>query len=551
MKRVFDQSGVIVNILVGTAFLHVLALAPTLYVSLVFSRYLSHGIDATLLTLTVGTLVAMTMEVSLRRARGRMLAALTARQDRLRASGVMRGLLLSVAEPLQALLAAGKASPLRALEQVQQAVTPANLAGLIDAPFFLLFWLVLMFMSWQLGIVALLTIAGAVGYQAFCGLRLRGAIHDMHLAALAQQTMLASAERAEAVRLANAGDYLAGKFEVLSGRARLARYRAADIQERMSLGAQLATGLMTLVTIGIGAKLATGGLMDMGALFGANILSVRMLGLALRPAQFLNALFQASEAQAVIDAHAAVPAETVEGTSLLRYEGRLEFKDLAFAYPGGTGPLFENLSLVLSAGDVLVVTGANGAGKTTFARQVAGLLSPTRGAILADGVDLRQFPPQWWRRQMVFVPQEPEFFDGTLAENLTTLAPDLPAEHLRLLIDQSGLAEFVDHHPRGLHMFITQGGRNLSLGIRRRLAVVRALTTRGRLVVVDEPMEGLDAQGCAIMNGTLTALRRQGCTMILCCQIAPAGLGGSATFLDLDAKPEPRIRFQAPGAGAP
>lgn len=549
-RDIFDQPASNANILLGSAFIHLLGLAPTFYVVLVFGRYLPHGVDATLLTLTVGTVAAMVMERLLRRVRARMLVSLLARRDRVQSTETIHRLLLAPVEQLQTFLAGERLQSAKALEQVNQALSPSNLAALIDAPFFLLFWLVLMLVSWQLGLVAAVVVLGAVVYILAVAFAMRGSLARMNQARLNQQSVFASAERLEAVRLANAGGFLARKFEMLSATLRLSRYQAAEIQERMQLGTQLASGLLTILTISLGAKLATTGYMDVGVLFGANILAGRILNLAVRPAQFLSTLFEGAQADAALLRQSAVPVEASEGTTLPRYDGRLEFKDVAFGYPGGTGPLFENLSFRLRAGELLLVTGSNSTGKSTFARLTAGLLTPTRGAILGDGVDIRQFVPGWWRSQMIHLPQEPEFFDGSLRENLATLAPDLSPERLKGLLEQVGLATFVDHHPQGMLMPVLNGGRQFSPGIRRRIALARALTTGGRLVVMDEPLEGLDAQGVAMMNAVLNTLRREGRTLILCTQMPPAELCRIGTVVDLNAKPEPKIEFGTQGRGA-
>ena len=529
------------SIVFGTVFIHLLGLAPAFYVTLVFSRYMVHGLDATLMTLTSGAIVAMLMERLLRRARSRMVEALIARDDRERSTGIIERLLQAPMERLQDLAPGERAQLMRSVEQVQQALTPPNVGALLDAPFSLVFWVVLLFVSWPLGLSAAAVTLATLGVVFALTFRLRQGMRNLQQAQQRQLGMMASAERLETVRIANAGRMLTSRFTQAAADVRLARLRSSDAQDRIGQVIQVGSGLMTLVTIGLGAKLATLGVIDLGVLFGVNILAARMLALAVRPAQFLNVFVQAAQALEIIDARMAMPLEAREGTRLAGYSGRLEFKDVSFGYSGGTAPLFENLFLHVSPGDLIVVTGGNGTGKTTFSRLIAGLINPTRGAILADGVDLRQFVPRWWRRQMVFVPQEPSFFDGTLRENLSTLAPRVTPDTLKQLLAQVGAAAFVDQHPKGLQMPVTQGGAQLSPGIRRRLALVRALTTQGRLVVLDEPTEGLDPQGIAMMNAVIAGLRKDGRTVILCTQMPSPDLNRMATVIDLGVKPEPRV----------
>ena len=117
--------------------------------------------------------------------------------------------------------------------------------------------------------------------------------------------------------------------------------------------------------------------------------------------------------------------EPSTGTALKVYNGKLECHDLGFAYPNSPTPVFESLNLTLEPGTVLGVIGDNGAGKTTLAKLLVCLLDPRRGTIMADGVNLQQLAPDWWRHQVIYMPQEPEFISGTLRDNILLLNPEL------------------------------------------------------------------------------------------------------------------------------
>jgi ATP-binding cassette subfamily C protein LapB len=224
-----------------------------------------------------------------------------------------------------------------------------------------------------------------------------------------------------------------------------------------------------------------------------------------------------------------------------KYDGEWQFDNVSFGYSESTPPVFESVSVTAKSGDIVVVTGANGVGKTTFARLLVGLIEPIRGQVRVDGVNLLQCSASWWRKQIVYVPQEPEFFDGTLFENMTTLAPTASEENIKAVLREVGLAQLVDHHPEGLGMSITMGGKNFSLGIRRRLAIARALLTSGQLVLIDEPTEGLDAAGGQMINSVINQLKAEGRTLVICLAQASQELAQIATVIDLSEKPSPKI----------
>jgi ATP-binding cassette subfamily C protein LapB len=198
------------------------------------------------------------------------------------------------------------------------------------------------------------------------------------------------------------------------------------------------------------------------------------------------------------------------------------------------------LSLTLKPGTISVIRGSNGTGKTTLTRLITGILEPVRGHILADGLDLRQASSEWWRRQIVYMPQEPTLLNTTIRENLMTVNPEMDPQQLLKAITAAGLTSYLDQGPQGLETQVTDNGRNLSLGIRRRLALARALTTDGMLVVFDEPTEGLDSEGVSCVYSTMKDLATRGRTIIVVSH-DPKIAKGAQIAIDLNIKPIPRV----------
>ena len=280
--------------------------------------------------------------------------------------------------------------------------------------------------------------------------------------------------------------------------------------------------------------------MDVWALIGCKILAARALLPLSKVGQMGQAFAKSRQAVHMISEAARLPREKQEGSALGSYQGDLELRDLAFAYASASSPLFESLNVRLEPGGVLAVAGANGSGKTTLARLLVGLLEPSRGQILAGGVDVQQLAPEWWRRQVVYLPQEPRFLEATIRENMMAFNPDLDDAGLQRVLTAAGLKRFVDESPDGADMMLRNNGEALSLGIRRRLALSRALVHDGILLVLDEPTEGLDAEGCQAVYALMNEMKNRGRTIIAFSH-DPNIVKGAKMVLDLNAKPVPRL----------
>jgi len=302
---------------------------------------------------------------------------------------------------------------------------------------------------------------------------------------------------------------------------------------------------MSVTTMSIGAILVVRGDLDVGALIGANILAARALQPISRFAQIGEVFLKAKQSSALLSEFLKLPREAETGSAKRDYTGALELRDIGFIYPGATGPLFESLNVTIPAGSICVINGSNGAGKTTLARLIMGIIEPNRGQILADGLELRQVQPEWWRQQVIYMPQEPGFLNATIQENLTLNAPETEIGRLNQIIDAAGLRKFLDETPNGFETQITDNGRKLAVGIRRRLALARALMTGGKLVVLDEPTEGLDGEGSKVVSAVVSNLHKQGHTIIATSHDSNI-IKQADIFIDISSKPVPEIRHAEP-----
>jgi len=545
MKELFarlkTRPAIFAEIAAASLLANMLALASPLFVIQVLNRYVAHGVDATLATLAIGTIVAIVLEFGFRQVRLRLATFVNKPYDEgltQSAFNVLTGAKSAAADALHPGL---RQQVINGADTVQAAYSAQNIAALFDVPFAMVFVFALFLLSPTLAVIVLIFLGIVFSIALLTLSSLRGPTRDMTATGGRRNALINSAiTSGDTVRAFNAQNFMRRLWREETGLFQRLLHAVTSRQGLVQTISTSAQGLMGVAVITTGAILVVRGQLDVGGMIGANILASRGLGPIIKLAQLGEPFAKARQALSLLQEFTRIPQERTEGSALNNYTGQLEFQDLAFVYQSQRAPLFESLNLKLEPGALLAVSGANGTGKTTLARLIAGLLDPSRGKILVDGVDMAQVVPDWWRKQIIYLPQEPGFLNASIRDNLMAGQPDLDEARMNELIRSSGLKSFIDQSPEGFDTQITNNGASLSLGIRRRLALARALATDGMLVIIDDPTEGLDMEGSKLVIETMNALSKRGRTIIVFTH-DPSILSGVPHYLDLNSKPVPKL----------
>ncbi|HET8896129.1 MAG TPA: ABC transporter ATP-binding protein, partial [Protaetiibacter sp.] len=172
--------------------------------------------------------------------------------------------------------------------------------------------------------------------------------------------------------------------------------------------------------------------------------------------------------------------------------GEVELRDATFAYPGAEAPVLHELSFRARPGKMTAIVGSTGAGKTTLVNLFPRLFDVTGGAVLVDGVDVRELDPELLWSRIGLVPQRPYLFSGSVASNLRYGNPDATDEELWAALEIAQARDFIEAMPEQLEAPIAQGGTNVSGGQRQRLAIARALVKRPEIYIFDDSFSALD-----------------------------------------------------------
>ncbi|MBZ9660448.1 ABC transporter ATP-binding protein/permease [Mesorhizobium sp. ESP-6-4] len=211
--------------------------------------------------------------------------------------------------------------------------------------------------------------------------------------------------------------------------------------------------------------------------------------------------------QARFDAEREPEENVTEGVKLSLETG-LNIRDVAFAYgEGGGKPVVSDITFGLPAGKVTALIGPSGSGKSTIADMLLGLLEPTQGRILADGVEITAQNRRAWRDQVAYVPQDVFLLHDTIAANLRLAAPEASDEELWAALRNAHAADFVERLDSRLDTVVGDRGVRLSGGERQRIALARALLRKPSLLILDEATSALDWQNQSLIARSIEALR--------------------------------------------
>ncbi|MCK9931210.1 ABC transporter ATP-binding protein/permease [Frankia sp. Mgl5] len=281
-----------------------------------------------------------------------------------------------------------------------------------------------------------------------------------------------------------------------------------------------AVNVSSIAVIWFGAHRIDDGAMEIGALT-AFLSYLMQILMSVMMATFMFSMIPRAEVcaeriQEVLGTESTLlpPAEPVR---TLARRGELELRDVVFSYPGAEAAVLRGVSVRARPGRTTAIIGSTGSGKSTLLGLVPRLSDVSEGAVLIDGVDVRDIDPKLMAETVALVPQKPYLFTGTIASNLRYGDPEATDTELWRALDIAQARDFVEAMPDGLDTPIAQGGTNVSGGQRQRLAIARALVRRPDIYLFDDSFSALDYATDAALRAAL-ARETAGATMVIVAQ---------------------------------
>jgi len=290
--------------------------------------------------------------------------------------------------------------------------------------------------------------------------------------------------------------YEAEQFDAVTEQTVRESIRVARLEAAATRSSEIITALGTAAAVLFGAFQVLKGRMLPGEL----VLVVGYLTNMYKPIRqlaklstdFSKAMAAAERVSEILDIEPEITdrPDAVPATGL---KGEIVFRDVSFDYGDGRDVL-RNVAFAVSPGQRLALVGVSGAGKSTIVSLILRLYEPQRGAILIDGRDIRQYKRASLRRHIGIVLQQSLLFGATIRENIAYGKPKASQEEIEAAARAANADEFIRELEHGYDAVIGERGATLSGGQRQRIAIARALIRDAPILILDEPMTGLDAE---------------------------------------------------------
>lgn len=482
------------DVALGSFVANMLAVAVALFSLQVYDRVIPHQSTATLWVLAAGAFVAILLEAGIKAARARLMDG-AGRKIEMNVQRLLMDRILGMRSDARPTSPSGLFAAMREFGSVREFFTASSVGTLTDLPFIFLF----------LALVA--SIAGNVVWVLIAGgilMVLPGFFLQKRMIAISQETQGASTK---ASRLLHEAIYELDTIKTQRGEDRVKRLwtelnmlSAVKNSEQRKLsawltfwsqGVQQATYVSAVI---LGTYLVFAGEFTVGSIIAVGILSGRTLAPLTQLSGTLARWSNVKSALDGLDTIAGADQDEAEGRTYLRREslrGNFEIREMRFAYDEDT-PGIDVPGLAVEPGQRLAILGANGSGKSTFLKVLAGLYAPTAGRVMIDGVDMAQISPKDLRRSIGYLGQDVRLFAGTLRDNLNLSMLEREDDRLLQALDFAGLGPFVRGHAKGLDLEIRDMGEGLSIGQRQSIGWARIWLQDPKVVLLDEPTAALD-----------------------------------------------------------
>jgi PrtD family type I secretion system ABC transporter len=508
--------GAFIGVGIFSGLVNLLALTGSLYMLQVYDRVIPSKSVPTLIGFTVLLIILYAAFGALDYARVRLLSRIGAGIDRQLRNKVFGAVLVL---PLRAKQGVDDLQPVRDLDQIRSFLSGLGPTALFDMPWMPVYLTLVYILHPALGAFATAGAILLVGLTVLTEMKTRAPASAAVRSGSARSAFGEAARRnAEVIRSMGLDRRVVTRWQKLNDRYLADHLAMSDASGAIGVFSKMLRMVLQSGILGLGAYLSIMGELSSGSIIAASIIMSRALApIEIAIANWKGFVGMRQSARRLDSLLASLPrSETA--VSLPRPTQILEVQDLTMAPPGHTVPTLRNVSFKLEAGDGLGVIGASAAGKSTLMRALVGAWLPMSrgGSVRLDGATLDQWSTEALGRDIGYLPQDIELFEGTVAENIARLDPEATSEDVIAAARLAGIHDMIVHLTDGYETRIGESGLRLSAGQRQRLGLARALYGNPFLIVLDEPNSNLDVEGDMALSRAIKSVRdRRGIVVVV------------------------------------
>ena len=485
-----------IQVIMAATMSNFLGVSTSIFVMVVYDRVVPNEAIESLIALSIGVMIALGFDFITKSLRANFIDRASKRADA-RMSRMVFDKILTLRLDAGNQSSGGVASVVREFDMLREFFTSATLVAIVDLPFIFFFIYVVYLIGGDIAIVPLL----AVPCVLFIGLAIQPILARLASGAMQtgmskQAVLVETLNGLDTIQATGAGRLMKNRFEVATTDQSELGLKTRIFSQFAINSAASIQQIAQVATIFYGVFLIQAQSLTMGGLIAAVILGGRALGPLGQVASALSRANSARQAFRSIDKlmNRTDGVEMSEQRlSRPTLKGDIEFINVSYSFPGAKNPLIKDLSIKIPAGQKVAVLGRMGSGKSTFAKLCAGLIQPTTGSILLDGIDLRQIDKSDLHRNLGVMLQESWLFSGTVRENIQLGYYEYDDAHLLKICQLSGTDDFIKGNPAGYDLKIKERGVGLSGGQRQSINLSRALLHEPNILVLDEPTSSMDS----------------------------------------------------------